>query len=470
MAASMAGAVARIKRGPAEALGRERVRAVCRELGHRWRDRELDPATTVALFVQQVLHGNAPCSEVRHLGRSCGIGRGRGDFTASAYCQARKRLPLELLRRLGDDVATAALEASGAMGPSGEGGRWLGHRTLLIDGTSFSTPDTPQLRSHYGKAGGMREGVGFPASHLLVLFDAGTGLLLHADYSPLDTSDLSGTPAAHRHLRPGDVLVGDGHFGSYAHLALLSQRGCHGLFPVHHRRVVDFTPRRPHAPPGRRAAAPDMPRSRWVRSLGRDDQLVEYFKPVTRSPWLTKGQWDALPESVVVREVRRTVDRGELGAVTLTMVTTLTDPQKYPAEAPGGRESLVQLRLGRWAVETDIAHLKTTMGMHALRCRTVGGVQKELAAFRLVYNLVRVVILEAAARQAVAPDRVSFADALRWARHARPGDEMPTLLVNPRRKGRVEPRAVKRRPKVYDRLSAPREEYRQTLRNRAVHA
>jgi hypothetical protein len=461
MAASIVEAVARIKRGPADALGRGRVEAVCRELGHAWRDRELDPATTVALFVQQVAHGNAPCSEVRHLGRWCGC----GDFSASAWCQARKRLPLELLRRLGDDVARAALAAGGDV-------RWLGHRTPLVDGTSFSTPDAPGLRSHYGKAGGMRQGVGFPASHLLVLFDAATGLLLHADDAPLNTSDLSAAPAAHRHLRPGDVLVGDGHFGTYAHLALLSMRGCHGLFPVHHKRVVDFTPRRPHAMPG--DAAPGMPRSRWVRSLGRDDQLVEYFKPVTRSPWLTREQWVALPESILVREVRRTADRGELGTVTLTMVTTLTDPDKYPAEAPAGSPegspSLLQLRLGRWAVETDIAHLKTTMGMHALRCRTVEGVRKELAAFRLVYNLVRVVVLEAARRQSVAPDRVSFADALRWARHARPGDPMPRLVVNPRRSGRVEPRAVKRRPKVYDRLSAPREEYRQTLRNKAIRA
>ena len=467
MAGSIVGAVARIKRGPAAAvaaaLGRERVEAVCREQGHAWRERELDPATTVALLVQQNAHGNAPCSEVRHLARRCGC----GEFTASAYCQARKRLPLAVLQGLGDEVATAALAARGG------GGRWLGHRTLLIDGTSFSTPDTPQLRSHYGKAGGMREGVGFPASHLLVLFDHRSGLLLHAEDAPLDTSDLSAAPAAHGHLRPGDVLVGDGHFGTYAHLALLSVRGCHGLFPVHHKRVVDFTPHRPHAVPGGQAP-PGTPRSRWVRSLGHDDQLVEYFKPPARSPWLSKGQWDALPKSILVREVRRTVDRGELGTVTLTMVTTLTDPDKYPAEAaagsPEGSPSLVQLRLSRWAVETDIAHLKTTMGMHALRCRTVEGVRKELAAFRLVYNLVRVVILEAARRQAVAPDRVSFADALRWVRHARPGGEMPTLLVNPRRKGRLEPRAVKRRPKVYDRLSAPREEYRQTLRKKAVHA
>src|SRR6266550_8482401 len=69
------------------ALGRGAVERVCEELGHAWRDRELDPATTVALFVQQVLHGNVACSEVRHLAARAAAPAAR--FTPSAYCQAR---------------------------------------------------------------------------------------------------------------------------------------------------------------------------------------------------------------------------------------------------------------------------------------------------------------------------------------------------------------------------------------------
>jgi hypothetical protein len=97
MAKSIAGAVARIKEDLAAALDPQAVERVCRELGHDWRERELDPAATVALFVQQVLHGNCPCSEVRHLAGPAGVA---ARFTASAYCQARARLPLE--RRKGD--------------------------------------------------------------------------------------------------------------------------------------------------------------------------------------------------------------------------------------------------------------------------------------------------------------------------------------------------------------------------------
>lgn len=74
----------------------------------------------------------------------------------------------------------------------------------------------------------------------------------------------------------------------------------------------------------------------------------------------------------------------------------------------------------RWDVETNIRHLKSTMRLDVLRCKTEPGVRKELAVFCLVYNLVRVAMLKAARRQDVPVARVSFADAYHWLRHARP--------------------------------------------------
>ena len=150
--------------------------------------------------------------------------------------------------------------------------------------------------------------------------------------------------------------------------------------------------------------------------------------------------------------------------MTLTMVTTLLDPRDYPAA------ELRDLRLSRWDAETNIGHLKTQMGMWQLRCTSTEGVRKELAVFRLVYNLVRVVMLEAARRQDVPVARVSFADAYRWLRHARPGDVMPDLLVNPHRPGRAEPRAVKRRAKPHDLMNKPRDQMRKALKKQGKTA
>jgi len=208
-----------------------------------------------------------------------------------------------------------------------------------------------------------------------------------------------------------------------------------------------------------------MPRSRWVKSLGHDDQVVEWFKPKGRPRWMTREQFAALPDSITVRELRRGVQRpGGAGAVTLTMVTTLTDHRAYGAKA------LLGLRLRRWDVETDIGHLKTTMNLDVLRCQTEDGVRKEVAVFCLVYNLVRMVMLEAARRQEVPVSRISFADALRWVRHAKPGDAMPDLHVNPHRPGRAEPRCKKRRPKQYDLMNKPRDQLRRGLKNQRKRA
>lgn len=460
--ASIAASIARIKQRALGALDRSVVEAVCAELGHAWRDRELDPATTVALFVQQVLHGNVACSEVRHLVAAADKTSADKTFTPSAYCQARARLPLAVVQSLLTRVCEAALVATRQPGHL-----WLGrHRVFHIDGSSFSMPDTPELSRAFGLPHGPAPGCGFPAAHLLVLFHAQTGLLLDAWASPLRTGDLAQVAEAHAHLQPGDVLIGDEAFSSYGHLAMLVRLGLHGLFPLHRKRVVDFTKGRPYSlADGGRDRVAGTARSRWIRSLGREDQLVEYFKPHDLPPWMSRQEYDALPASIVVRELRRTVRRpAGLGSVTLTMVTTLLDAAVYPAR------ELLELRLRRWDVETNLRHLKITMNMDVLRCKSEPGVRKELAVFCLVYNLVRVVMLEAARRQEVAVARVSFADALKWTRHARPGEALRTLLVNPRRPDRLEPRCKKRRPKEYDLMNKPRDVLRNRLKNQRKNA
>ena len=103
------------------------------------------------------------------------------------------------------------------------------------------------------------------------------------------------------------------------------------------------------------------------------------------------------------------------------------------------------------------------MGMDVLRCTSYVGVVKELLVFVTVYNLVRRVMFQASRRQGVQPDRISFVDALRWLRHARPGEGLRRLRVNPERPGRAEPRAKKRRAKSYPLLRKPRAKPRETL-------
>jgi hypothetical protein len=288
-------------------------------------------------------------------------------------------------------------------------------------------------------------------SHLLLMMDHRSGLLVDCIDSPMNTSDPSQAPAMHAHLREGDILLGDIAFVGWAHLALISRQKLHAIMPVHHRRIVNFTPDRKHANPrkGKSTKHAGKPRSPAVKTLGVDDQLVEYPKPIEKPAWMEQQQWDSLPESITVREIRRTVKRNGFRPITVTIVTTLLDPKQYPAD------ELIDLRLSRWMIETNLRHLKITLGMDVLECKTVEGVRKERLMFLLVYNLIRRAMLQSARSQRANVSRLSFADTLAWLRW---GDisASPTIKINPLRPGRLEPRVIKRAKTQFPYMTRPR--------------
>ena len=446
MVDSILGAVRRIKADVAAHLKAATIERLCNELGYVWRERTLGPVVTLHAFLLQVLHGNTACD---HVARLMG-----GGFTGEAYGQARARLPLAVFERL----LTAVCESLGSCRDQAE--RWCGLRVWMIDGSGCSMPDTPELQHAFGQPGNQKPGCGFPVAHLLVLFHAGTGFLQKVIVSPLRTHDLKHAWRTHAELSPGDVLVGDRGFCSYAHLAQLFSAGFHGVMRIHQRMIVDFRIGRLHIPPGptfpKLKKARGLPRSCWVKWLGRLDHIVEWYKPKQRPKWMDAAAYAALPASLLVRELRFNIQRPGYRTRQVTLVTTLVDPLLYPAE------ELAQLYFDRWRVEVNLRHLKQTLRMDVLKCRSEAGVRREICMLALAYNLVRLVMLEAARRQEVDPDRISFVDALRWLTNAKPGEDLPELIVHKRRH-RVEPRVKKRRPKNYPLMRRPRRELQQAL-------
>lgn len=442
MATTIAQALRQIKSDVARFVRPEVIGQICAMVGHAWRKRVLDPVTTLRVFLLQVLHGNAACNEMPHRLNEV-------SFTGAAYCAARARLPLEIFEQLLARMG-AALENTLAVHG------WRGHRTWLLDGSSFSMPDTPALQQHFGQPSGQAPGCGFPVAHLLALFHADTGLVLRALPAPLRTHDMAQASQVHAQMSADDILIADRGFCSYAHLALLLQRKMHGVFRIHQKQIVSFRPGRPYARDHHEHST-GQPRSRWLRRLGRYDQVVEYFKPTKPPSWMSAEQYAALPESIRVRELRYVINRRGVRTRCVTLVTTLLNAKRYSARA------LADLYGSRWQVETNLRHLKQTMGMDVLRCRTVAGVTKELCMFVVAYNLVRLVMLEAARRQGTSVTRISFIDALRWLRHARPGARLRELVTNPARPGRLEPRVRKRRPKQYPLMKKPRDVLRKAL-------
>jgi Transposase DDE domain len=435
----------RFKQNWTAELAPDAIAEACREAGMKWYESALSPVVTIQIFFVQILHGNTACEHLTHL---TGL-----SFTAAAYCKARMRIHLEALQLLlARCVAELQHETFGAA-------RWLGHRVFYVDGSSFSMPDTPPLQAHFGQHGEQRPGCGFPTAHWLVLLHAGTGMITKMLAAPLRTHDMAGVARLHPELSAGDLLLADRGFCSYAHLALLLQRDVHALLRIHQRTIVDFTPGRAHVHPrgGKAGRKKGLPRSRWIEQLGATDQIVEWLKPPQRPQWMSESQYAALPACFVVRELRYTIHDKGFRPKEITLVTTLLDAQCYALA------DLALLYRQRWEVETNLAHLKTTMKLDVLKCKTVDGVLRELTVFALIYNLVRQVMLEAARRQAVDVRRISFIDALRWLQSAQPGDKLPTLVVNPQRNNRLEPRVRKRRPKEFPLMKTPRRQLKKEL-------
>ena len=443
---TMTEAIDRLKGKCADVFPAQLIEQTCADVDLRFRRRTLTPVVTTYLFLEQILHGNPAVGELRHLSKL--------EFTEPAYCQARGRLPVGFFRRLQRAVTGRCRRDDQLRADE----LWHGHRIFLADGSSFSMPDTQELQDTFGQPSGQAAGCGFPTAHLLTLFDAQSGWLLKAIPAALNTHDLSQVAMLHPELQAGDVLVGDTAFCSYAHLALCRQRSLHGLFRGHQRTIFNFRPKRPHVPPGTsiKAQHKGMPRSRWLKRLGKHDQLVEYFKPEEKPAWMSAVEYAKLPASLVVRELRVTVRIPGRRTREINLVTTLVN-RRYSARA------LARLFGQRWQVETNLRHLKQTLEMDVLRCTTVPGIVKELEIFVLAYNLVRRVMRQAACRQKVMPDRISFIDALRWLRHALPGEELRRLKVNPDRPERVEPRVRKRRPKEFSLMNKPRAVLRKLL-------
>jgi len=410
------------------------IHAACRAAGYDWRQRVLGPVLTVQALLLQILHATA----MTGVSRLTGV-----PFSASAYCQALARLPLEVLRTLLRQVVTRQRRDTEAVA------RWRGHRVFFVDGSSCSMPDTPALQQRFEQPSGQQPGCGFPVAHLLTLFDAYTGMLVDVLASSWRIHDLTRIRELHPRLQAGDVLVGDRAFCAFAHLALLRQQELHAVLRVSGPRHVDFGRKHRKAA---HAAQRGLPATEgpWPVRLGRDDQLVAWRRSPRPSRILSPEADAALPAWLLVRELRYAVPRRGYRTRTVTLVTTLLDAAAYPAEA------LAELYQGRWQAEVNLRDLKDTLGLRVLRSQSVAGVERELLAFALVYNLICAVRTLAALHLQTTPDRISLLDVLRLLRHGLTSLAQAAIVVNPDRPGRHQPRVVKRRPKQYSLMTQPR--------------
>ncbi|HWF05601.1 MAG TPA: IS4 family transposase [Candidatus Angelobacter sp.] len=414
--------------------------------GSNSRNRIYNVRRTLFGFLYQVLNPHCPCREVvRQIQALFALHDGRSvDEGTGGWCQARARLPWDILPRLRCAAAAHAEKAAQL---------WRGFRVKVIDGTSTSLPDTVKNQRAYPQPGGQKPGCGFPLLKLVGVFSLATGALLDYAKGNKHQHELNLLQRLRDQFKAGDLVLADRGFNSYTLLALLLLRGTHSLFRLHQRRPADL---------------------RQGKRLGKNDRLMTWCKPWLwqRPQYLCRVIWKRIPAKLSVRVVRFTLAVPGFRAQSVTLVTTLLDPVAYPAE------ELARLYARRWQIELWFRDLKTSMGMERLRCKSPGMAHKELEMFFIAYNLIRVLMAQASAIYEVPMERLSFkgtVDALRQfsiaMAQARSRKKQKQLRVDlleiiardqvPARPGRREPRAVKRRPKPYQLLNRPRHQMKE---------
>jgi len=410
-----------------------------------WQAWIYSPAVTIWVFLAQCLSSDHSCRDAvaRLIGWRLAQGLDPCSAETGAYCTAREGLPEEACLQLVRDTGRRVDEEAPAVWS------WLGRRVLAVDGSTITMPDTAANQAEYPQLSNQKRGCGFPIARIVVAFSLAVGTVLDAaigKYQGKQTGENSLFRTLHDMLQERDVVLADRYFSGWFDLALLKQRGVDSVVRKHQLRPTDF---------------------RAGQRLGQDDHLVHWDKP-TRPDWMSQEQYETLPDSLTVREVRVHVEQKGFRTRVLIVVTTLLDPEEIPAA------EIATLYRRRWQAELNLRSLKIVLQMDHLRCKTPHRVRNEFYMHLVAYNLIRQMMAVAASKAGVEPWTVSFKGTLQTINNLLPllstsvsTAEWCEALLHAiathavgDRPDRFEPRLRKRRRKKYMLLREPRENYK----------
>jgi hypothetical protein len=287
--------------------------------------------------------------------------------TASALTQARRRLGPAPLRALFDLLCGPAPTAATS------GVRVGGLLVCAIDGTTLSVPDTPANLGVYAKQPGHHGGSGYPLLRLVALVACGTRSLIDVVFGPTSSGETTMVDRLVGSLRAGMLVLCDRNLTTNTLVGRIAATDAHLLG-----------------------------RCKTDRKL-----------PVLRR--LADGSYLSVMGGVKVRVVGAEITIAtSAGRATghYRLATTLTDPHCWPSAV------LVALYHQRWEIETAYLELKSPiLGGRVLRARTPQGIDQEVYALLVCYQILRLAMADATSTQpTIDPDRASFTIALRTAR------------------------------------------------------
>lgn len=406
------------------------------ELLPEHRERLYPPTETLSMFLAQGMNQDRSCQKAVNDAAIQRIAAGLPAIstTTGGYCQARQRLPLEMV----SELVCRTGELIDKQMPAHW--RWRGKRVHLIDGTTITMPDTTKNQAVYPQQSCQKPGLGFPICRLVGVICLASGAVLNASIGPFKGKGSDEQSLLRNMLgtfNTGDLILGDAYYGTYFLLASLQAKGVDAVFEQMgaRKRVADF---------------------KTGKQLGAEDHLVELKKPKKKPDWMEQSQYDESPETLIIRELK------VKGKLLITTLLSAKDASKY---------DLKTLYKKRWQIEVDFRNIKTTMGMETLSCKTPEMNEKEIWVYFLAYNLIRLLMAQSALLADILPRQLSFKHTLQcwlaWNQQRvfvdiGTSEELLFILIAQRRignrSGRIEPRAVKRRPKPFSLLTKPRKE------------
>ena len=438
-------------------LSRDNITRVLQEVTARGRERLFPPSVTLWPFLLQLLSPDGACRDAVTRLRACQVAQGEPPCSPNpgSYCKARRRLPEGMVARLAQAGGhRLSQDAPGRW-------RWKGRPVKRVDGSTVSMPDTAANQEEYPQQTLQQRGLGFPIARVLGVFCLASGSLLTlavGRYRGKETGELALFRQAADCLASDDVVLGDRCYSSYFMVAGLQARGGDYVGRQHQRRTADF---------------------RRGQRLGYEDHLISWSKPACPA-WRDEATYQHVPERLQVRELRVRVTRRGFRMSVLLGVTTLLTPTVFT------KEDIAELYRCRWHAELDLRAVKTALGMDIVRGKTPALVRKELWRYVLAYNLMRSVMATAAVQNGLGPRMLSFTGALQAVNAF--GAALLFVEVSARaallealystvsahrvgqRPDRVEPRAVKRRPKPPPLLTIPRDQARKIVRRGQQYA
>ena len=399
------------------------------------RERIFTPLVILKAFLLQVLSEDGSCKHAvaRVLVERLQIGATPNTVNTGPYCKARLRLPLTPLKELATEIGQELCKRLPSQW------NWKGHRLVIVDGTTVLMPDTQVNQGRFPQQSNQKPGLGFPIARIVVLTSLGAGTIIDyviGPYQGKGTGETSLFSQMFDSLNPGDLLMADRYYCTYAIITMLELKGVRVLFQNHAQRKPDFS---------------------CGQKLGTKDHLIEWKKPQKKPVWLSDSQYKDLPDVLQVRE---------LSVNGINYITTLFDVKKY------NRKELAELYRERWTVELNLRTIKTNMSMEMLRCKSPDMVEKEIAVHFLAYNLIRANLARAAKQFGKIPRQLSFKSAVQLLTQA----SMTLINLSIKslnlfslallkamastpigyQKRKNQPRAIKRRPKPFPLLTIPR--------------